>query len=252
MPIPEIAHVVVLMLANRSFDCMLGRLYKGRADFDGLAGKELYTFGRRKGPARSNQVPLTPEAALTQRPDPKHEFVPATARNFGAKAKPAYPATMSGLAANSMPDPAAADVRHVMHGFSPEHVPVISQLAKSFAVSDRWHASAPSQTWPNRFFVHTGTAAGYADNSPPHFPYRMPTIFKRLSQQGLSWRVYNHDIPHCAALSDIWSDLPDHLYMFDTDFMADAKAGRLPNYSFIEPRYFPDRLFNRGRLYPEL
>jgi len=57
---------------------------------------------------------------------------------------------------------------------------VISKLARQFAVSDRWHASAPNQTWPNRFFVHTGTAAGHVNNSPPRFPYDIPSIFNRL------------------------------------------------------------------------
>jgi phospholipase C len=36
----DIRHVVVLMLENRSFDCMLGMLYPKSADFDGLSGEE--------------------------------------------------------------------------------------------------------------------------------------------------------------------------------------------------------------------
>ena len=35
-----IKHVVQIMLENRSFDQMLGFLYPGRADFDGLKGNE--------------------------------------------------------------------------------------------------------------------------------------------------------------------------------------------------------------------
>ena len=38
---PPIEHVVVLMLENRSFDCMLGWLYRDRPDFDGLRGGEF-------------------------------------------------------------------------------------------------------------------------------------------------------------------------------------------------------------------
>ena len=41
----DINHVVVLMLENRSFDSMLGRLYSGRADFDGLRGDEFERMG---------------------------------------------------------------------------------------------------------------------------------------------------------------------------------------------------------------
>ena len=242
---PDIAHVVVLMLENRSFDSMLGRLYPGRADFDGLKGNEFNLFGGAKVPVWTSPVPLTAASACIPNPDPKEEFVHMCAQIFGAGAAAGAPATMSGYAANYMLDSPGLDPRQVMHGFSPEHVPVISQLARSFGVSDRWHASAPNQTWPNRFFAHTGTAAGFVNNSPAHFPYTMPTIFSRLTNEGLSWRIYRHDMPQTATLEDIWSELPDHLYTFDTDFMADAMAGRLPNYSFIEPRYFSDPLLNR-------
>ncbi len=36
----DIKHVVVLMLENRSFDCMLGMLYPSGEAFDGLTGTE--------------------------------------------------------------------------------------------------------------------------------------------------------------------------------------------------------------------
>jgi phospholipase C len=151
---------------------------------------------------------------------------------------------MAGFADNYMKT-ATNDPRAVMHGFSPEQVPVLSTLAKSFGVSDRWHASAPNQTWPNRFFVHTGTASGYVNNSPSHFPYMMPTIFNRLTENQRSWRIYHHDFPQTATLARIWSELPDHLYSFEDDFMSDAMSGRLPNYSFIEPRFFSSLILNR-------
>jgi phospholipase C len=78
---------------------------------------------------------------------------------------------------------------------------VISQLARAFGVSDQWHASAPCQTWPNRFFAHTGTANGYVDNSPTHFPYEMETVFNRLADAGLSWRIYFNDFPQTTTLA---------------------------------------------------
>jgi phospholipase C len=71
-------------------------------------------------------------------------------------------------------------INAVMHYYTMQQVPAISSLARQFAVCDCWHASAPCQTWPNRFFVHTGTANGYENNSPAHFPYEMPTIYERL------------------------------------------------------------------------
>jgi phospholipase C len=40
MALEDVAHIVVLMLENRSFDCMLGKLYPKSAEFDGLSGTE--------------------------------------------------------------------------------------------------------------------------------------------------------------------------------------------------------------------
>jgi len=37
----QIEHIVVLMLENRSFDCMLGKLYAPSPQFDGLTGTEF-------------------------------------------------------------------------------------------------------------------------------------------------------------------------------------------------------------------
>jgi phospholipase C len=121
----------------------------------------------------------------------------------------------------------------------------MAALARSFAVSDRWHASAPCQTWPNRFFVHTATAAGYVNNSPPHPPYRMETVFNRLDSVNQPWRVYFHDIPQSATLARLWADIPTHFRFYQDDFARDAAQGNLPAYSFIEPRYFTDTLLQK-------
>jgi phospholipase C len=238
----EIAHVVVLMLENRSFDCMLGRLYPNRADFDGLTGAESNNWKGQDVKVWASSK-LTPTALCIPTPDPNELFVDMTAQIFGAGNQPPKPPTMGGFVQNYMTLD-TNDPRAVMHGFTPTQLPALSALAKAFGVSDRWHASAPNQTWPNRFFVHTGTAGGYVNNSPPHL-YEMPTIFNRLTAKQRSWRLYYHDIPQSATLSQIWSELPDHLYHFEGDFMADAMAGRLPNYSFIEPRYFSDPVLRR-------
>jgi phospholipase C len=59
------------------------------------------------------------------------------------------------------------DPKSVMHYFTPDQVPVLSTLAKQFAVCDHWFASAPCQTWPNRWFVHAATANRHENNYPP-------------------------------------------------------------------------------------
>jgi phospholipase C len=242
----NINHVVVLMLENRSFDCMLGRLYPDRKDFDGLPASgpgnrtNVWSKTGQVCPAW-NDPELTAQTACIPNPDPGESFDDIHEQIHGNP--PAGP-TMSGFVDNYMTQPGtgpAADPSPVMHYFTPDQVPVISTLAKAFGVSDRWFASAPCQTWPNRFFAHCGTAGGYVNNSPAKLPFTMPTIFNRLDEVKQSWRIYFHDFAQAATLSSLWADAITHFHGFDT-FLSDATAGNLPAYSFIEPRYYPDLL----------
>lgn len=251
----DIKHVVVLMLENRSFDCMLGMLYPKSATFEGLTGAESNTWHRPDGSQQDIQVwkdpALTAQTVCIPDPDPGELFTDIHMQIYGltddGAPTPGAPA-MSGFVDNYMRQSAttpAPDGYSVMHYFTPDQVPVISQLARAFGVSDRWHASAPCQTWPNRFFVHTGTANGYVNNSPTRFPYLMETVFNRLAAARQSWRVYFHDIPQSATLARLWSGLLSNFRDFDDDFARDAAAGNLSGYSFIEPRYFTDTLLNK-------
>jgi hypothetical protein len=45
------------------------------------------------------------------------------------------------------------DPSGTMECYTLDQVPVLSQLAKSYAVCDRWFGSAACETWPNRSFV---------------------------------------------------------------------------------------------------
>jgi phospholipase C len=242
----DIRHVVVLMLENRSFDSMLGFLYPKSDDFDGLVGTESNAWTDADGKLETvsvwNDPHLTAASVCTPDPDPGEAFSDIDMQIHGVAPNPS---PMSGFVANYMQQPITdkfPDPRAVMHVFKPDQVPIISTLAKAFAVSDRWHASAPCQTWPNRFFAHAASAGGKVNNTPDHL-FEMPNVFNLLWDANKSWRVYFHDIPQCAALTRLWPYLPTHFSLFD-DFLSDAKAGNLPAYSFIEPRYFADTVLN--------
>jgi phospholipase C len=73
----------------------------------------------------------------------------------------------------------------------------------------------------------------------------MPTIFRRLGKHGYSWKIYFHDIPQTVSLFDLWAKIPTHFCQFEREFERHARLGRLPNYSFIEPRYFPTLLSDK-------
>jgi len=44
-----------------------------------------------------------------------------------------------------------------------EKVPIVTTLAKEFANFDNFFCSYPGSTWPNRCFLHSGTASGITD-----------------------------------------------------------------------------------------
>ena len=77
-----------------------------------------------------------------------------------------------------------------MQSYSTEQLPIISTLAQSFAVSDAWFASVPTQTWPNRGFVQTGSSDGHTNNDY-YLPWDITTVFDVFTSQNLSWAVYN-------------------------------------------------------------
>jgi phospholipase C len=241
---PNIAHVVVLMLENRSFDCMLGRLYPGDPTFKGLTLNESNNYGMTYSVWQNTG--MDPATACIPDPDPGESFDDMNMQLFGNTPRSAAAPTMCGFAQNYGTQAASSgwcDPGAVMHYFTPDQAPNISALAKAFGVCDEWYASAPCQTWPNRFFTHTGTALGYVDNHDFPIPFSAPSIFQRLESQNQSWRVYFHDMPQSLLLGDVWSCAALRYRAF-SQFIADAAAGSLPSYSFIEPRYFTDLFKN--------
>ena len=80
----------------------------------------------------------------------------------------------------------------VMNGFGPEAVPVYKELASEFAVCDRWFASVPAATQPNRLYVHSATSHGMTGNDTKQLIEGFPqkTIFESLHEEGFSFGIY--------------------------------------------------------------
>ena len=77
-------------------------------------------------------------------------------------------------------------------------IPYYYELAATFATSDRFFSSAMSGTIVNRAFLMGATSAGMNDPGDP-FPSEAPTIFRRLSEAGISWwYVYQDDSVYLA------------------------------------------------------
>jgi phospholipase C len=138
--------------------------------------------------------------------------------------------------------PTYEEYAHVMTGFTPEQVPVLNGLARSFGVFDHWFCEVPSQTLPNRSFWTAATSSGFSVNSPAkNFIHEntAETIFNRLEDNGKTWKVYVAEpqrlsctaITHFQRLKD---RLSTHFVPF-AEFESDAADGNLPDFAFIEP-----------------
>jgi len=277
----KIDHVVVLMLENRSFDNMLGWLGAsdgGRQKVNGVVGKDLSNpipaFA--KPPRGLKSIPVGKETIMIHpNPDPGEEYPHVNTQLYGritpkANRHAPFNAKPYNLPSGKLPDPAPMngfvrdyiynfiyvrkrmprydEYKIIMNCFTEESIPVLSTLAKEYAVFDAWHASVPSQTLCNRSFMHAATSHGYVLNSPFYhwLLHDSPTIFNRIADKHdpeVTWKVYYDklDIVSLTSLQNpkLWKYSASN-FKYMEDFKSDAQNGTLPSYSFIDPRFFID------------
>jgi phospholipase C len=237
----KINHVVVLMLENRSFDHMLGFLRSASYRIDGLTGSESNPVDPHI--AASPQIKVSPAGGSIPSPDPGHNFADVNVQLF---ANPSGPPPVGPpnrgfvFSYAQQPHVTPAIAQTIMQCFPPDKLPVLTRLAQEFAVCDRWFSSVPGPTWPNRFFAHCATSKGFLDNGAFH-DYDMSTIFEQLGDKGFSWRIYFHDVAQSLALRRLSTADQVVNFVYYWQFARDAKKGTLPNYSFIEPRFFTSK-----------
>jgi phospholipase C len=249
----NIEHIVVLMMENRSFDNMLGwkhGLSENAFNLD-LAGNEIGVWPRPGEPPGTDMT--------IPNPDPGEGFTDMNFQLFGkilpdADDRPDMSGFVRSYQAQFMVNGEPNRARDIMHCYQPGQLPATTGLADAFGISDRWHASAPCQTWPNRLFVASATAAGYVNNLPvppehawdvlKRLPFEQPTIFNQFHEGFLKfdkgWRIYFHDFALNFLFAQLWKHL-DHFHFYER-FKRDVARGKLQSYSFIEPRYFADPL----------
>lgn len=294
----KIKHIVVLMMENRSFDNLLGWLYEGKEvpngqEYEGLDwhlwnplnnidaegmpffekvpiaqnGQKIYRYGK--------EIPNPVDFTLPN-PDPGEGFADTNHQLYsryrvGALYPPA-PINMgfvqnynnAMLYGTLTYHDAPTDPRKIMVTYTPAQTPVLSALATSFAVCDNYHASVPSQTLPNRSFVHAGTSGGNVNNSPNAYTDHK-TIFNQIQEaidggrKDLSWGIFGNNIDSGSSSDKAGKFGKDHFSLtrlcmtqlhdsrFDKnfhtleDFKRLCKSGKLPSYSFLEPTFGGDQ-----------
>ncbi len=275
MGLENIEHVVVVMFENRSFDNLLGWLYDNDQNrpkfnipapgpgeqprYEGLSKDNF--FNTLVVPQREEKVyavegtsawPSCGNKNQVPTPDPHEEFEYVTQQLFGkSNPGPNDRADMSGFLQNYFTTDAGANsCGQIMQTYGPKDANVINDLARAFAVCDGWFASVPSQTWPNRGFVHSGSSDGHVDNDSYEF-YHNKTIFNVLEAQGIPWKIFSDTYTACLTYLQFWQNggLRDQVHRYSAFEDACSAAvdadpeDKLPRYSFIEPRFLAE-LFN--------
>jgi phospholipase C len=170
-------------------------------------------------------------------PDPGHEFANVATQLHGSyPPPPASHGSNIGFVADYASVAGAARGGEIMRCYARGRLPVLETLAREFAVCDAWFSSMPGPTWPNRLFAHCATSGGYIDGSLRS--YNMRTIYQNLEDAGVNWRIYYHDMPQTLALANLRRFFSSKYELFGDAFERDCREGGLPQYSFIEPRYF--------------
>ncbi len=279
--LPGITNVVMLMLENRSLDQLLGQIYTEDAPPAHVypATSQALYEGLGKTPTFSNNYDgkdyvAEPVNGITDapNPDPGEQWSDANQQAFNIMPTPVNPysvppagttPSMGGFVNNYAPLAAKkqADIKQIMQFYTPESLPVLSTLATSYAVSDAWFCSVPSQTSPNRAFSIAGTSGGYVDNYyspgiPPwdkflsqvvHFPMR--TIFNVLTNSGNhDWCIYSPEqFPIGSLTASVFSQVkelgkqyPESIRPIDDffDIINDGKKS-LPAFCYLEPSTLP-------------
>ena len=221
----EIRHVVVVMMENHSFDNMLGKVahqVPGRRSVDGWTmrnGRVVDSNPDSDGhPVRAKhaRTPCQPDHVPSQSWNASHESF-----NHGH---------MDGFVRASGP--------FAMRYWDEHDLPFTYSLVKHFPMGQRYFSSVLAQTYPNRRFLFSGTASGTVstDTSTFRIPAENGTIWDRLDAHGITYTTFFQNLPSWAIIPGTGNGRAQFQRKLDHFFPAVA-AGRLPQFTFLDPNY---------------
>ena len=273
--LPQIRHIVVLMMENHSYDNYLGML-RGRGEGFPLAQDgqpDVSNLSREGDVVRAFHLGATVQHAGVPAQDWHASHLQwGEGRCDGFVTSAQHVLSQDGTAGSG----AAAAV--AMGYWTEADLPFYYGLARTFPLADRWFSSCLGPTFPNRRFLIAGTAHGLIDDSPYDlFDYPPAgTIFDLLTRHGISWANYHpvadgqprwrHYTRHTrkvtrrrimslrrylpASASDVQKDIQFTADVFPVGigrymqhvhstgrFLADAEDGTLPGFSIVDPHF---------------
>jgi phospholipase C len=225
---PHIKHIIVLMMENHSFDNVLGMVpYRvpGRSGVDGLArhkGKVI-NFNR---DAHGHKVPAHHAASPCQ-----YDKVPSQSWNASHQ-------SYNGGHNNGF---VKASGQVAMWFWDQRDLPFTYAMARHFPIGNRYFSSVLAQTYPNRRYLFTGTSSGVIDTNLGETlstPAQNGTIWDRFDAHKISYGNYYQQVPSWLIVPGV-SAAPQRQQSQHhfSQFLTDAAAGKLPQFSLIDPDY---------------
>ncbi len=231
--LPQIDHILVLMMENHTYDNWLGMLGRGRGQRPRGDG---FTIGPDGRPTASNP---TSDGKI------QHAFAMPTTCQLTGQPTQEWTQSHDQFADGRNDGFVKSDSGPVAMGYwSDADLPWSYSLATTFPVGDRWFSSVLGQTYPNRRYLLAATSAGMVDDVLPEVILPAPngTIYDLLDAHQIPWRNYHSTFPPTSYLY-LGDAVRNHHSIFPVDqFFADAKSGGLPGFAIIDP----DWLTNSG------
>jgi phospholipase C len=126
--------------------------------------------------------------------------------------------------------------------YNQNDLPFYYDLAQKFAINDRYFASVPGPTFPNRSYLLAATSFGHlttSDTFPPAGGYKpiTGTILDLFDQNGITWADYFQDAPQGGSFRPFGTSGIDPHFLPLPVFLGQAATGTLPQVSFVDPNF---------------
>jgi phospholipase C len=216
----KVAHIVVVMMENRSFDHLLGWHPTANATQDGLS----YTDD---GGMSHATAELAPDYQGCSHPDPDHSWK-------GGRID-LHNGLMDGFLFNTTNCgtycPRSTTNDEYAIGYYADSRPFFNALALNYTTFDNFFSGILAETYPNRIFMHAAQTDRLENTTDLA---TLPTIWDRLIAKGVSARYYFSD----ASFLWLWGPFKyASISASYGRFLDDAANGTLPAVAFVEPRF---------------
>jgi phospholipase C len=223
----QIDHIVVVMMENHSFDNILGVLPEV-----GRRGRPVDGLPVRHGRQLAYNLDPQGNRVYSQRADTpcQEHAVPSQAWNASHISWDG--GRNDGFVRASGP--------LAMRFFDNTQLPFTYSLAQRFPIGERYFCSLLGQTYPNFRYLLTGTSSGVirTDGSTFSTPAANGTLYDRFDHYGIDWRNYYDSLPASLVIPNIFTSARAPRFVKGVqNFINDAAAGRLPQFSFVNPDY---------------